>query len=426
MKHHIRIGVVADDITGANDIGIMFVLGGCEAHVYATGAAGSWAFDSLDAPMPDVCILDTNSRLDRAEIAYAKVHAATSALRAAGCQQFFNKTCSVFRGNIGAEFDAMLDALDQTFAAVVLGFPRNGRLTIHGTHYVNGVPLAESPFRDDPTHPMRQSDLVAILGSQTQRRVVSIDRAIVDQGVAALRQAVGAERERGGYAILDVPDQASLATIAQAVHDLPVLCGSSALGETLPHAWGITPRDDADRSIPAAHGIGVLCVAGSLTPQTRAQLEYLRAAGVRSLELPLEAIAAGDETLQQLVAQLAGEIEAGRDAVVHTPGIARRDGEAPIADATDLARAVAAAIADVAARVIERSGADRLVVAGGETSAAVCKRLAVRGMRVWREIQPGLPSCVTLEHPQRWLVLKSGSFGTPDFLARAIAHLKGE
>lgn len=419
-----RIGVVADDITGANDIGSMFASRGCEAHVYAIGADGGWTFDPLATPAPDVCILDTNSRLDPGDIAYAKVHAATLALRQTGCKQFFNKTCSVFRGNIGAEFDAMLDALDEQFAAVVVGFPRNGRLTIHGQHYVNGVLLAESSFRDDPTHPMRQSDLLAILSSQTRRRVVSIDRAIVDGGVETLRQAVFAERERGGYAILDVPDQAALATIANVVCGLPVLCGSSALGEELPKVWGIASRTDADRPIPPAHNTGVLCVAGSLTPQTRAQIKYLRAAGVPALELPLAALAGG-AVLQRLADQLAKEVAAGRDTVLHTPSLERQAGSLPL-DATDLARAVADTVAEVTARVIERSGADRLVVAGGETSAAVCKRLGVRGMRVWREIQPGLPSCVTLEDPPRWLVLKSGSFGTPNFLAQAIAHLKGD
>ncbi|HMQ35879.1 MAG TPA: nucleotide-binding domain containing protein, partial [Chloroflexaceae bacterium] len=89
----------------------------------------------------------------------------------------------------------------------------------------------------------------------------------------------------------------------------------------------------------------------------------------------------------------------------------------------EVARRVTAALADVAERALGRVGSRRLVVAGGETSAAVCERLGVRGMRVLREIQPGLPSCVTLGERPLLLVLKSGSFGTPDFLAEAIAHL---
>lgn len=39
---------------------------------------------------------------------------------------------------------------------------------------------------------------------------------------------------------------------------------------------------------------------------------------------------------------------------------------------------------------------------------------------------PGLPSCIALTDPMLMLVLKSGSFGSPDFFARAIEHLKSE
>ncbi|HKY54321.1 MAG TPA: four-carbon acid sugar kinase family protein, partial [Anaerolineales bacterium] len=105
---------------------------------------------------PDILILDTNSRLDPPEVAYRKVFAATRELRQAGCRQFHNKTCSVFRGNIGAEFDAMLDALRLDFAVVVLGFPKNGRATVDGIHYVHGKKLEDSEFRHDPIHPMRR------------------------------------------------------------------------------------------------------------------------------------------------------------------------------------------------------------------------------------------------------------------------------
>jgi uncharacterized protein YgbK (DUF1537 family) len=47
-------------------------------------------------------------------------------------------------------------------------------------------------------------------------------------------------------------------------------------------------------------------------------------------------------------------------------------------------------------------------------------------MRVWKEIQPGLPSCISLTDPPLMLVLKSGSFGKPDFFEQAIRHLAGE
>ena len=89
-------------------------------------------------------------------------------------QQYINKQCSVFRGNIGPEFDAMLDALGLNFAPVVLGFPDNGRTTLDGIHYVYGEKLEDSQFRNDPVNPMRESNLVKILAVQTRRPVTNV------------------------------------------------------------------------------------------------------------------------------------------------------------------------------------------------------------------------------------------------------------
>ncbi|WJH34020.1 hypothetical protein N6H14_29300 [Paenibacillus sp. CC-CFT747] len=82
-------------------------------------------------------------------------------------------------------------------------------------------------------------------------------------------------------------------------------------------------------------------------------------------------------------------------------------------------------LAEVTAQVLTRTGQTRLLVAGGDTSASLCARLGIRGMRVWKEIEPGLPSCLSLTGgPPLLLVLKSGSFGKPDFFKQAYAHLK--
>jgi uncharacterized protein YgbK (DUF1537 family) len=427
------MGVVADDITGANDIGIMFALAGYETHVYTIGPDGRFSFDPHGAASPDICILDTNSRLDPPDLAYRKVFDATRLLVDAGVRRFHNKTCSVFRGNIGAEFDAMLDALGQEFALVALGFPKNGRTTVDGIHYVHGRRLEDSPFRDDPIHPMRQSNLVDILQSQTRRMVGLLDHAVVAQGAAALRRAIEAGRAEYSYLIVDVADQEALKIIAQIAADLPVLCGSSAIAEELPAAWGDAPGTRDLPEVAPQGGRGVLVAAGSLTPQTRAQVAHLRAMGLAAFELPASVLvpAEREQAIAGLVDDLAGAIGTGRDALFHSPNTpeavaaTRQAGAAAGLSQDAIARGVTAAIAEVVARVLARTGADRLIVAGGETSGAVCRSLGITGMRVWREIQPGLPSCVTLEAPQRWLVLKSGSFGSPDFLELALAHLKG-
>ncbi|MBM7564038.1 four-carbon acid sugar kinase family protein [Paenibacillus sacheonensis] len=462
------IGIVADDITGANDIGIMYAKAGLRTDVYPLDSWNPAAADAADRP--DVLVIDTNSRLDSPEIAYRKVAAATRELREAGCDRFVNKTCSVFRGNIGPEFDAMLDTLGASFAVVVLGFPKNGRTTLGGVHYVHGKLLEESEFRRDPVHPMTESNLVSILRKQTKRPVALVPIETIEQGPAALRAEIDRMRSECAYLILDVRDQRSLRIIAEAAQDEPILCGSSALseesavllagkglagnGETAGEAARNDGKSEAlgesdapanaigsrsgeavrsgEASPKSAEG-GVLCAAGSLMPQTAAQVAYAKRSGIAAFELDSLVLLRPSEKeshLALLIEQASAELRAGRDVLLHasndpekvaeTKRIAKTLGSGN----TDISRDVSEALSSVVAAVAERAGARKLLVAGGETSAAVCAALGVAGLRLLREIEPGLPSCLALGGEPYRLVLKSGSFGSEPFFVKAIAHLK--
>jgi len=505
------IGIVADDITGANDIGTMFAKAGYVTHVYPLEsfppAPPQRAFDGGSNPSfvggsnssfvgatdpasarerPDVVVLDTASRLDPPETAYAKAREATEKLRLAGASLWINKTCSVFRGNVGPAFDAMLDALGEPFAVVALGFPKNGRTTVDGIHYVRGVPLERSEFRYDPVHPMTSSDLVEILRSQTSRPVERLGERTSALRPERLRERLELARSRGGYVILDVESQRDLRTIARAVGRDYVLCGSSGLAEELAPLLRETPSATGDEGAPPAPGdegappapgdedapsapgsreappppnvregeaasrapsrdafapppplanVGILCVAGSLMPQTALQIEALRAQGVPAFAFDprerLEAEDAWPERAARLVDALCRELLAGRDAVLHTaydPHIVaetKRLGAARGWSGAETSRTVSETVAELAAAAVARTGQNRLLTAGGETSAAVCARLGIAGMRIWREIEPGLPSCVSLASPPMMLALKSGSFGSREFFRAALEHLRG-
>jgi uncharacterized protein YgbK (DUF1537 family) len=184
-----------------------------------------------------------------------------------------------------------------------------------------------------------------------------------------------------------------------------------------------------------AEGVGIPLIAGSLMPQTAAQIEHLRQKGTPSFELNTGRLfdpAQRDAEIARLSEAASTSLRVGNDVIVHSPNdhqaleTANRIALAHSVSKTDVSRRVSESLAEVTARMLAETGQNRLVVAGGETSAAVCARLGVDRMRVWKEIQPGLPSCVSLGDPARMLVLKSGSFGKPDFFERALEHLRRE
>ncbi|MBP7110441.1 MAG: four-carbon acid sugar kinase family protein [Firmicutes bacterium] len=423
------IGVVADDYTGANDIGVMFAMNGYRCYVYSV-----YDDASIIDKEADVVVLNTNSRLDPEALAYEKVRAATSTLVKAGCGMFHKKTCSVFRGNIGAEFDAMMDELGADFCAVVLGFPRNGRITRDGLHYVHGRLLEESEFKDDPIHPAKESDLTSILRKQTKRSVALIGSQVVSEGVPAIKAAIEGLRGAFQYVVFDVVSQEALNAIAGALKDERMLAGSSAIGEELPK-WLPGRGKGIPRALMARpkREAGTLIVAGSVTPQTRLQVEHARAAGIPALALESEALL--DPTrvgglLDEIAGKAAYEIAEGRDFIVQSenePEKVRKAKKAAAAaglDEREAGRLIGSALARITAEVVRRTGLSRLIVLGGETSGNICDALGIIGNLVLKEIAPGVPSVLTIGRAEILMAPKSGSFGKEDFILLANEHLR--
>ena len=72
------------------------------------------------------------------------------------------------------------------------------------------------------------------------------------------------------------------------------------------------------------------------------------------------------------------------------------------------------------ARAAVQNGFRRIVVAGGETAGAVVSKLGIKGIMIGEQIDPGVPTTVSIGNPSIGLVLKSGNFGSADFFEKAL------
>jgi len=101
----VRLGIVADDLTGANAVGAQLAETSLPSIVTSDPAAlAAWAADLPAA------VLNVDSRADGPERAAQKVRAAVAALREWEAGIFYKKTDSTLRGNLGAEIDAFREA----------------------------------------------------------------------------------------------------------------------------------------------------------------------------------------------------------------------------------------------------------------------------------------------------------------------------
>ncbi|MFQ3622996.1 MAG: 3-oxo-tetronate kinase, partial [Acetobacteraceae bacterium] len=247
------LGAIADDFTGATDLASMLAKGGART-VQLIGVPAQ------DAPLPqaDALVVSLKSRTAPVREAVADSLAALDRLLAAGCRRVFFKICSTFDstddGNIGPVADALRDRLAAATVPVCPAFPANGRTVYQGHLFVGASLLNESGMEHHPLTPMRDANLVRVLGRQTRHAVGLVPFAVVEAGEAAIRRSLDGLREQGrAYAVTDAVTEAHLLALGEAIADLPLVVGGSGLALGLPAAWRRAGRQGQTNEAIAAY-----------------------------------------------------------------------------------------------------------------------------------------------------------------------------
>jgi uncharacterized protein YgbK (DUF1537 family) len=89
------------------------------------------------------------------------------------------------------------------------------------------------------------------------------------------------------------------------------------------------------------------------------------------------------------------------------------------------AKNIAAALAEVTEAVLRAYRIGGLFLSGGDTAMAVCVRLGVTAIRVYGEIQPGIPAGeITIGQNRVCLVTKAGGFGGELAIIESMPYLE--
>ena len=166
--------VIADDLTGGNATGVQLR----QSNFTSMSILTEDALETAAHADSDCVIYPTNSRAVPPEEAYRRVYNATRKLMSPDVKVYSKRVDSTLRGNLGAETDAMLDALDDGRTALVVPtFPSSGRTVVGGYLLVNGMLLHKTDIAIDPKCPVNVSGVREIMEKQTKYRVgcVTVD-----------------------------------------------------------------------------------------------------------------------------------------------------------------------------------------------------------------------------------------------------------
>ncbi len=371
--------MLADDLTGALDTAAPFAGRGLRTRVlpwHGPGLAGVAAA----ARGCDVLVLDTASRHVPARSAAIRVGRGVRAARAAGVERFYKKIDSTLRGNVAAELDAFRRATAAALVPVVPAFPQLGR-TVRGGHvYVDGQPLEQTPFADDPRSPIRTGRIADVLAG---RRGFQVYDAETDEDL--YRVALDIRRTHLGQAT----------------------AGSAGFAHEL--ARDIAPRRRAPEAPPPVPG-PMLVLNGSRHPTAHAQVSALIAAGATGVRVPgcgtRARSGASRSEVESARTLLASHLAAGEDVVLSVPAAEDAAARRPVTEADALACAA------TAAQCIRGLTPGVLVVIGGDTAAAVVRDAGWHVLDVAGEVLPGVAAArPPAGAATRWLLTKAGGFG---------------
>ena len=422
------IGIIADDLTGANDTALQFNLSGANTQIL---------FDYSQQPegllKTQVWAISTETRNCAKDDAIPVVRGAVKILdEKLNAEYFYKKIDSTLRGNIGTEAMTVLNELGWDAAIIVPAFPAEGRTTVGGYHLLNGDPIDRTELARDPKSPVKESHIPTLLAQQigSADLVGLISLKTVTKGAGPilieLQQLIAQGRK---LIVIDAVSTTDIEQIVLAVEKstyniLP--CGAAAMAKAFSDVW--LPDSEYQHITKTIPDNPVLVVSGSATSLTRSQIEKVTHSDDFDpyvVELTLETISTQsfDEILDRIVKQLIKY----RLVIVHFSPIENSmDKNIEYAQANDInPDDIPSIITDYLARLTKDVAAIQnviLVLVGGETSYKICSAIGSTNLQVIDEADSAIPLC--LDFNAQWIVTKSGNLGTSSTLVNILKYIE--
>ena len=387
--------IVADDFTGSLDAGVQFAALGARTKVITDST-----YDFAKAEGLDVLIFDAETRHITPEAAYQVVHAFVTRSRDYNIPHLYKKTDSGLRGNIGSELAACMDALDLDSMAFIPAFPAMKRVTRGGIHYIDGVPVSQSIFADDPFEPVKESDVSKIIASQTNKTGIKIYDSESDSDMMEIAKSLAASGE------------------------LRLTAGCAGFAGALARVLGFEYQDSVKvPDMPSEF----FMVCGSVNPVTLRQMDFAESYGFRRIYLnvndKLNPDWPGSDACSMFARDVLAQVK-GSHAILD----ANNPDEAALTEA--YIRSHALSIEQVrqnisrsvtgAARAILDAGLDaRLMCVGGDTLLALMRAVNVSELVPVCELAKGVVlTNFAYGSKTYYIMTKSGGFGDEDLLVK--------
>lgn len=407
--------MIADDLTGANDAGVHFLSDTETVEVFIDERERD---NTTAHKKVDTLVINTNTRNVSAEESSRRVVAYLERYISYSPQEIYKKIDSTLRGNIGAEIDALMTTSTYKIACVAPAVPRNGRTTINGICYVNGIPLDETEFAKDPFSPVDSSDIRETIAKQTTRKIEILTLDILrEQMFFALEKILMMISQGVEIFIVDSETKEDLIKakdLFSALNQKVLFVGAAGFF----HAISSFERG---RTHLKGHKVNrALIVTGSMMETSKQQIEWLLQKQTLTKTFSVvSAHAIRENEVVRITQEISEEFSHSPIVLLHTD----RDNSEIAANA----QMVGDVLSKVTQMIMVKESIDALIVIGGETAMNILKRIGVTSLRLVDEILPAVPVAhmsIPDDGNQVIFISKAGSYGDIDVLEGIIHYLE--
>ncbi|HPT41060.1 MAG TPA: four-carbon acid sugar kinase family protein [Candidatus Gastranaerophilaceae bacterium] len=425
------IGIIADDLTGANDTALQFHLRGANTQIVLDYEAFLQNIKNTQ-----VWAIATETRNLPVDVAYEKVKEVTKAcIEKLNLEFFYKKVDSTIRGNIAAETLAMLDVLEWDAAIIVPAFPAEGRTTVGGYHLLKGIPVERTEVARDVHSPIFESHIPTLLKSQLpvekKDLVGLIELSTIMKGAGPILIKLNELIKQGKKLI--VADAVSITDIEQIVlsinkSDYNILpAGSAACAQVLGNVWLPELKNQhITKTIPE---LPKLIISGSATQLNAAQIDKLEKSddieNTYFIDLDMKTVLNGVN--DDLVNRIVSNLGQNNIVVVHTSNLIKDfDGFSEDSLRAELTKSkLASLITDFLAeltKIVVNKKDLILITLGGETSYKCCRAIDSLQLQLVDEVAPSI--ALSIDHKAQWIVTKSGNLGNSNTLIDIVNYFE--
>jgi len=388
--------IFSDDLTGACDVGSV-----CLAHGWRVRVEfGARGWERVEPPARgEIVVADLETRqLKPRDAGYRAGQAGLSFLRR-GLRPLMFKMDSTLRGNYIEEAQALQKVLRASRVWLVPANPGQGRWTVEGRVFVNGIPLEQTDYARDPLHPITDGRVGGV-SAINLRLDGKTDARIGRRGRVSGARYISADAICGD----------DLKRIARLIKTGDLVFGASPIAGYLA---GNMPGQPGKVKLNSGRWLGVI---GSLNPLTESQVQVISGKpGVKVALIKPGLLFSGG------IPPVPSGISAWILALEPVSFRALLKSKSSLADGKRIA-GMLGALASQCRRSFNPVG---LILSGGLTAIEVCEKMGISGLGLTGMAGPGLvASKAVWNGPPLEIITKPGGFGSDEALLEIVNMIR--